>query len=78
MGCNYINLIHHDDYLYENVKFSSFTFRDDIMILMGGKTKQKLYFYDPYGKELHPDIDNKDTKIIEDSSILNITTSKDK
>jgi hypothetical protein len=78
MGCKYINLIHHDDYLYENVKFSSFTVIDDILILMGGKTKQKLFIFDAYGKPLVLNINDKDKSIIEDGSLLNITTSRER
>ncbi len=78
MGCKYINLIHHDDYLYENVKFSSFTVLDDILILMGGKNKQKLFIFDPYGKPMVPDINDIDKSIIEDGMILNITTSRER
>ncbi len=78
MGCKYINLIHHDDYLYENVKFSSFTVLDDILILMGGKNKKKLFIFDPYGKPMVPNINDIDMSIIEDGMILNITTSRER
>ena len=75
MGCKYINLIHHDDYLYENVKFSSFTVIDDIMILMGGKNKQKMFIFDAYGKPLELIMNDKDRSIVQEGSILNITTT---
>lgn len=78
MGSKFINFIHQDDYLYDNVKFSSFTVLDDVMILMGGQSKQKIFIFDPYGKPLVLNIDQKDVSIIEDGKILNITTSTDK
>lgn len=78
LGCKYINLIHHDDYLYDNVKFSSFTVIDDIMILMGGKSKQNLFVFDSYGKPLDLNINDNDKSIIEDGTILNITTSRER
>ena len=75
MGSKSFNIIHKDDYLLENVKLSSFTVLDDIMILIGRGKRHNLHIFDPYGTPKTVNIDPTFNKVFEEARILNITTS---